>query len=110
MIPAVRYFSGRTLSSTRAEVFSLRFSFTVPLLLIAVIISALSMIYATNEARNLNAELHRAERDRSRLHVEWQQLLLEKSTLTHQSRVRHFAEHRLDMVIPTAESVVDLHG
>lgn len=108
MIPAVRHFSGRTLSSTRADVFSLRFSFTVPLLLIAVIVSALSMIYATNEARNLNADLHLTDRERNRLHVEWQQLLLEKGTLTHQSRVRHFAERRLDMVVPDTASVVDL--
>lgn len=110
MTPAIYYSRAKTLTRSRVNVFAFKFSFTVPLLLIAVILSALSIIYAINEARNVSAEVERAVRERGQLHIEWEQLLLEKSALTLQSRVRHFAESRLNMVMPDAHSVVDLQG
>ncbi len=80
----------------------------VPLvaMVFAVLISALGVIYVTNTARCLNANIQQAQNERQALHVQWGQLLLEKSTWIMQARIQNIAEGELGMSIPTNKSVV----
>lgn len=80
----------------------------VPLVMMvfAVLVSALGVIYVTNTARSLNANIQQAMTERQQLHVQWGQLLLEKSTWTMQARIQHTAEGKLNMVVPNSKSVV----
>lgn len=80
--------------------------FSVWLLSISVLISALSIVYVTNTTRTLTATIQQSLTERDRLYTEWGQLLLEKGTWTMQSRVEQVANDQLGMVIPDAKSVV----
>lgn len=75
-------------------------------LILGVLISALSTIYVTNNTRSLHASLQQTVSERERLHIEWGQLLLEKSTWTVQSRVQNIAEEKLNMMVPDNKSIV----
>lgn len=75
-------------------------------LILGVLISALSTIYVTNNTRSLHANLQQTMLERERLHIEWGQLLLEKSTWTVQSRVQNIAEEKLNMMVPDNKSIV----
>lgn len=75
-------------------------------LVLGVLLSALSVVYVTNATRSLNANYQQMLADRNRLHVEWGQLLLEKSTWIMQARVQKIAEDRLHMVTPDSKSTV----
>lgn len=83
-----------------------RVQFTTLILTTAVLVSALSVIYVTNMARSLNAGIQQTLAERDQLHIQWGQLLLEKSTWVTPVRVQHIAEDRLDMVVPDSKSVV----
>jgi len=80
----------------------------LPLLamVISVLLSALSVIYITNTTRSLNATIQQTLAERERLHVQWGQLLLEKSTWIMQARIQNLAEGKLGMLIPDSKSVV----
>jgi cell division protein FtsL len=78
-------------------------------LLFAVLVSALSVIYAANTTRSLNAAIQQSLTERQQLHIQWGQLLLEKSTWIMQARVQNIAEDKLDMVTPNSKSVVVIH-
>jgi len=104
--------AGRLLSQgvySRSWVISVlvsRTQFMSVALILAVLTSALSMVYVTNASRNLNAALQQTLVERGQLHVQWGQLLLEKSTWVTQARVQRIAEHDLQMGIPNRKSVV----
>lgn len=80
----------------------------LPLLamVISVLFSALTVIYMTNTTRSLNASIQQTFAEREQLHVQWGQLLLEKSTWIMQARIQNLAEGKLGMVIPDSKSVV----
>lgn len=86
--------------------FLTRSQLTITSLVCAILISALSVIYVTNSTRSLNANIQQMLSDRNRLHVQWGQLLLEKSTWIMQARVQQIAEDDLGMVVPDSKSVV----
>lgn len=83
-----------------------RFNVMLCTLIVASLISALSVVYVTNTSRSLNANLQQTLADRNHLHVQWGQLLLEKSTLIMQARVQQIAEEKLEMIVPDSKSVV----
>lgn len=70
------------------------------LLIVALLMSALSMIYVTNVNRDLNADIQQTLIERNQLHVEWGQLLLQKTTWTRQLRIEQVAEEKLNMIAP----------
>lgn len=80
----------------------------LPLLamVISVLLTALSVIYITNTTRSLNANIQQTLAERERLHVQWGQLLLEKSTWIMQARIQNLAEGKFGMLIPDSKSVV----
>lgn len=78
------------------------------LLALAVVASALGVIYSKHLSRNLFSELRRAEAVRDDLNVEWGRLLLEQSTYATHVRVDRIARGRLHMFPPAPEDVVVL--
>ncbi len=75
-------------------------------LILAVLASALGVIYAKHENRKRFVHLQALERERDAMEVEWGQLQLEQGTWATNSRVERVARKRLGMVMPDAESVV----
>ncbi len=90
------------------SVFLTPYHFLMFLLIVFILISSLSLVYVTNETRQLNANLQKVMLERDRLHVEWGQLLLERSTLTIESRIQTFAEKKLNMVFPEGKKVIQV--
>ena len=82
------------------------FPFLLVSLALAVIASALAMIYLTHSNQDLHAEFHRQLNQQNRLLAEQRQLLLEKSTLMMQARVQDYAENKLQMLMPERQNVI----
>lgn len=107
MNTAARLFNQGTLSrSWVVSVLLSRTQFLSITLTLAVLTSALSIVYVTNASRSLNASVQQKISEREHLHIQWGQLLLEKSTWIMQARVQRIAEHDLGMVIPNNKAVV----
>ncbi len=68
------------------------------ILVLAVIASSISVVYAKHQSRKLFIELQALGNDRDNMDVEWGQLQLEQSTLTTQGQVESAARDRLGMV------------
>ena len=83
-----------------------RMQVTMYALLLVLLLSALGIIYTTQETRTLQAGLEKVRVDRDRLHVQWSQLLLEQGTWAMQARIERIAEKQLEMVLPDQKSVV----
>lgn len=81
----------------------------VAMLALAVLLSALGIIYVTHVTRILHAAYQRNLTEQDRLHVQRGQLLLERSTWMMQARVQQVAEDKLGMVIPAYKSMVVIH-
>jgi len=80
-----------------------------PLLLVAVIATAMGAAYAKHSSRKLFIELQALETERDGMNVEWGQLQLEQSTHTTHGKVEFAARKRLGMEIPDPKQVVILH-
>ncbi len=107
MNAAARLFSQSTVSRTwLLSVLISKVQFGRYLLILAVLMSALSMVYVTNTTRSLNAGLQQTLAERDHLHIQWGQLLLEKSTWIMQARVQQVASDKLGMVVPEGKSLV----
>lgn len=107
MNAAARLLSKGTLSrSWVVSVILARAQYASLMLMVAVLMSALSIVYVTNTSRSVNASIQQLLSERNRLHVQWGQLLLEKGTWITQARVQHIAEGQLGMVVPDSKSVV----
>lgn len=83
-----------------------RFHFAFCFLVMLTLMSALSLVYVTNSARTLNAHVQQSLDEKDRLLLQWNQLLLEKSSMLMQSRIENVAEERLSMVFPDSKVVV----
>lgn len=84
----------------------LRQQFVLVLLFIAVIVSALTVIYVSHAHRQLTIERDDLLSARDQLDIEWRHLQIEETSLTEHSRVERIAEQRLDMVRPEGEQEV----
>ncbi len=76
--------------------------FAVVVLALGVLVSALGVIYAKQEARNRFNELQRLTKNRDDLDIEWSQLLLEQSSWATHARVEQVARDNLRMKTPQA--------
>jgi cell division protein FtsL len=77
-----------------------------PVLLLAVVVSAVAVVYSKHSGRELFIELQGLANERDSMDVEWGQLQLEQSTLTTQGRVEPRARGQLGMVNLAADNVV----
>jgi cell division protein FtsL len=81
----------------------------IAVLALAVLLSALSIIYVTHVTRVLHATSARHLLEKNHLQVQTGQLLLERSTWMMQARVQQIAEDKLGMIMPDAKSVMIIH-
>lgn len=77
----------------------------LPVLLLAVVVTAISDAYAKHQSRKLFIELQALEQQRDGMNVEWGQLQLEQSTYTTHGKVEGAARERLGMHIPATQQV-----
>jgi cell division protein FtsL len=90
-------------------VFFTRAQLILSVFLFMIFMSAFSIIYTTNTARDLHASLYQTRYEYSRLYGQQGQLLLERSTMGMQARVERVAERTLNMIMPSRQSVVMIH-
>ncbi len=76
------------------------------LLWLALLVSALGVVYATHQSRQLVHQLELARRESAQLQVAWGQYLLEQSTWAAYQRIEQVAAERLDMHVPATEDIV----
>ena len=74
----------------------------VAVLWVAVLASALGVVYGKQQARNRFNELQKLTTQRDDLDIEWGQLQLEQSTWATHGRVEQVAHDDLGMVTPQA--------
>ncbi len=80
----------------------------LPLLLVAVIASAVGAVWSRHESRKLFNELQQLEGERDAMNIEWGQLQLEQSTYTTHGKIESAARDRLGMRIPDAKQMMIL--
>ena len=82
--------------------------FSLYVMLLAVMASAISVVYTKHQGRVEFVALQKLEQHRDDLDEEWGRLLLEQSTWASPGRVERQAKIKLDMIIPMARSTVVL--
>lgn len=85
------------------QLFDLRVSkqlLMVLFLLVAVLISALLVVYTTNEHRSSFSQLQQLEQQMHQLQLQRGQLLLEQASLATPARVEELAVQKLQMILP----------
>ena len=70
-------------------------------LLLAVLVSALAVIYTTNEQRLSFNQLEQLQQQTHALNLQWGQLLLEQASLSTPARVEQLAMDKLQMQLPS---------
>ena len=75
-------------------------------LAVAVLASAVAVVYARHESRRLFIELQRLSEARDDLNVDWGRLQIERSTWASPGRVEQIAGDELDMRVPEPAGVV----
>ncbi len=80
----------------------------VPLLvmIIAVVMSAVGVVYSKHLGRIEFVALQKLEQTRDQLNEGWGRLLLEQSTWANPARIEQQSELRLKMVVPTPNMTV----
>ena len=76
------------------------------MLIIAVVLSALSVIYVKHQTRKHFALLQEMQHARDSMQIEWGQLLLEEGSLSSVDQLLSTAEQELQLVKPTLEQTV----
>lgn len=69
-------------------------------LLLTVLVTALAIVYTTNEHRMSFSQLQRLEQQTNQLQLQWGQLLLEQASLATPARVERLAVEKLQMRLP----------
>ena len=80
-------------------------------LLLAVVIvanvaSAIAVVYARHEHRQLFVVLKRLQRERDELNIDFGRLQLEQATWAESNRIDQVARNKLGMVFPQADETV----
>jgi cell division protein FtsL len=77
----------------------------LPVLWILVLVSAMQVIYARHEARDLFVHLERLNAERDSLEMEWGRLQLEQSYWSSHAFVERVANAKLSMSLPQTRDV-----
>lgn len=76
------------------------------LLMLAVLASALAVVYMRHEGRKLFIDLQALQQVRDDMDVEWGQLQLEQSTWATHSRIDPIAREQLGMAVPDTTLII----
>ncbi len=74
-------------------------------LFIAVLVTAIGLVYSKHLTRKLFVELQQLRKEVVSLDTEWGRLQLEQSAWSEHGRIERIARERLGMVIPEAEQM-----
>lgn len=83
-------------------------NFSLPLLIllwVAVMLSALVLVWVTNDVRRLNAEYIQLTQAENSLRLQFGQLLLEESALASHARLQELADEMLNLQAPVADQI-----
>ncbi len=80
--------------------------FLAAVLLLAVVGTAIAVVYERYRHRQLFVELTRLERERDELNIEFGRLQLEQATWAQANRIDQVARERLGMRFPEADEIV----
>lgn len=75
-------------------------------LLVANVVSALAVVYARHQHRQMFVQLSRLERARDELNIEFGRLQLEQATWSESHRIDQVARDRLGMKFPEGAEIV----
>ncbi len=75
------------------------------LLFVAVLATAIGLVYSKHQTRKLFVELQQLNKEVVSLNIEWGQLQLEQSAWSDHGRIERMARERLGMVNPDANQV-----
>jgi len=78
---------------------------TIVVLVLMVMTTALAVINAKHQSRQIFVALQSLKKQHEQLDTEWGQLQLEQATWAAHGRVEDMARKQLQMVIPTADAV-----
>jgi len=78
----------------------------VAVLIVAIMSSAVSVIYSKHQSRKLFVELQKLEKQIDELNIEWGRLQLEQSTWSSHGRIEKIARNKLHMTLPKANEVI----
>jgi cell division protein FtsL len=84
---------------------SLFMKLLVPLLWLAVLASAMQVIYARHKSRDLFVHLEQLNAERDSLEIEWGRLQLEQSYWSSHAFVERVANAKLQMSLPQTRDV-----
>lgn len=74
------------------------------ILLVAVLVSALAVVYSTNSYRVTLNKVEQQEHLTHYLQLQWGQLLLEQASLATPARIEEIATDKLQMLLPTSNN------
>ena len=77
----------------------------LPVLWVAVLVSAIAVVRERHESRALFAELERLSAERDLLNIEWSRLQLEQSAWSNHAFVERVAHDRLGMDFPDPRAI-----
>lgn len=80
--------------------------FWLSCLVVAVILSGMSVVYSKFLSRSLFVELQQVRASKDHVDMEWGRLQLELATQGALGRVTRIANERLQMQVPAAEQIV----
>lgn len=75
-------------------------------LIAAVLVSALTLVWARHEGRVLFVELQQLQAERDELNVDWGRLQLEQSAWATKARIERLAREELEMQRPVDVEIV----
>jgi cell division protein FtsL len=76
------------------------------LLVLANVATAIAVVYARHEHRQLFGALDKLQRERDELNIEFGRLQLEQATWAESNRIDQVARDRLGMAFPSADETV----
>lgn len=74
-------------------------------LLVAVVISAIAVVYSSYKSRQLFSDVQQAYKHSIQMNEEWGRLLLEQSTWASPARIEHIALTQLKMKVPESSDI-----
>lgn len=85
---------------------AVRIDLPVVVMALAVLASAVAVVYTKHSSRAEFIELQQLNKQRDQLNEVWGRLLLEQSTYTSPGRVETQARERLGMRVPDADNII----
>ncbi|WP_255683450.1 cell division protein FtsL [Luteimonas sp. MHLX1A] len=80
--------------------------FLVAIVLVAIVITAIGVVHARHQHRQLFSQLTRLENARDELNIEFGRLQLEQATWAESTRIDQVARERLGMKFPETADIV----